>query len=83
MATRDVEVTLKVLGDRDVGLAVADDDTARLTLGDTYIGGGGTKDYERLVNKPQIEEVELVGNKDIEDFGVNLASDYDIAMLFK
>ena len=43
---------------------------------------GGTRNYERLSNKPRIEEVELVGNKDLEDFGMDFASRYDIAMLF-
>ena len=31
--------------------------------------GGGTRDYNRLVNKPQINGVELVGNKSFEDLG--------------
>lgn len=46
------------------------------------VSGGGTRDYERLINKPQIEQVELVGNKDLDDFGMGIASNYDIAMLF-
>lgn len=33
-------------------------------------GSGGTRDYERLINKPRIEEVELIGNKDFEDLGL-------------
>lgn len=45
--------------------------------------GGGTKNYERLTNKPRIEDVELIGNKELEDFGMDLATNYDIAMLFK
>lgn len=59
-------------------------------LGKTYsvdvtstVSSGGTKNYERLTNKPRIEDVELVGNKELGDFGMNLASEYDIAMLFK
>lgn len=44
---------------------------------------GGTKNYERLTNKPRIEDVELIGNKELEDFGMDLATNYDIAMLFK
>lgn len=47
------------------------------------VSSGGTKDYEKLKNKPRIEDVELVGNKELGDFGMNLASEYDIAMLFK
>lgn len=33
-------------------------------------GGGGTNDYERLRNKPSIEQVELIGNKNFPDFGL-------------
>lgn len=30
----------------------------------------GTRDYEKLINKPRIEQVELIGNKDFEDLGL-------------
>ena len=30
----------------------------------------GTKDYEKLINKPSIESVELIGNKDFSDLGL-------------
>ena len=42
-------------------------------------GGGGTYDYERLRNKPSINEVELIGNKTSEELG--LASIDDIPTL--
>ena len=32
---------------------------------------GGVSDYERLNNKPQIEAVELTGNKTFSDLGLN------------
>lgn len=41
--------------------------------------GGGTYDYERLRNKPSINEVELIGNKTSEELG--LASIDDIPTL--
>ena len=31
----------------------------------------GTSDYEKLKNKPQIETVELIGNKTFADLGLN------------
>lgn len=31
---------------------------------------GGTKNYEKLTNKPKIESVELIGDKSFEDLGV-------------
>lgn len=30
----------------------------------------GTNDYERMINKPSIESVELIGNKTFEDLGL-------------
>ena len=33
-------------------------------------GGGGTTDYTQLTNKPQINSVELSGNKSLSDLGV-------------
>ena len=38
-------------------------------------GGGGTDDYEDLINRPKIEGVELIGNKTFEDLGVASATD--------
>ena len=31
----------------------------------------GTKDYEKLKNKPQIESVELIGNKTFPELGIS------------
>ena len=77
-----VDVKLEVDGGSDVALRVSEDEGASLGVEVPYIGGGGYKDYEKLENKPRIEEVELVGNRELEDFGMDLASRYDIAMLF-
>ena len=35
-------------------------------------GGGGTSDYEKLENKPQINGVELVGNKTTKELGIKI-----------
>lgn len=35
-------------------------------------GSGGTTDYEMLENKPQINGVELLGNKSLTDLGINI-----------
>lgn len=78
-----VDVKLEIEGVSDVPLRVTEPDGAKLGLDVPYVGGGGTRDYERLDNKPRIEQVELVGNKELEDFGMDIASNYDIAMLFK
>ena len=41
-------------------------------------GGGGTRDYMALINRPQIEGILLEGNKLLSDFGVNSLSEKDI-----
>ena len=45
---------------------------------DLYAGGTGTNNYNDLTNKPQINEVELVGNKSLSDLGIQATiSDID------
>lgn len=39
-------------------------------------GSGGTTDYTDLTNKPQINNVELSGNKSASDLGLQAAGDY-------
>ena len=38
-------------------------------------------DYNLLINKPQIESVELVGNKSLEEIGVYRTENAEIALL--
>lgn len=40
-------------------------------------GGGGTSDYSDLDNKPQINNVTLVGNKSLADLGIASADSFD------
>ena len=47
------------------------------TLGGS--GGGGTTDYTALTNKPQINSVELTGNKTSVDLGLQPAGDYALS----
>lgn len=44
--------------------------------GNIEVGGGGTSDYTQLTNKPQINSVELTGNKSLSDIGAQPAGDY-------
>ena len=43
--------------------------------------GGGTKDYEELYNKPQIEGVTLIGNKSFEDLTLVSLSNIEIEFM--
>jgi hypothetical protein len=55
-------------------LSLNSDDTIDIDLIDKGAGGGGTKDYSKLTNKPQINGVELDGNRSFEDLGVGVIS---------
>lgn len=44
--------------------------------------GGGTSDYNLLSNKPQINSVELKGNKSLPDIGIETASSDEITSIF-
>lgn len=43
---------------------------------------GGPKDYNVLHNKPQVNYVELVGNRSLEEIGVDTLSNADILEIF-
>lgn len=46
------------------------------------VGGTGTNDYEKLKNKPSINSVELIGNKEFEDLGMTPITNQMIESLF-
>lgn len=54
-----------------------------LAMNNLMVASRGVSDYNMLSNHPSIENIELVGNKDISDFGVGKASNTDILNLFK
>lgn len=46
---------------------------------DPYSGGGiGTKDYDTLYNKPRISGIELVGDKNFDELGLEKMTNTDI-----
>ena len=48
----------------------------------TYHEGAGEKNYNELSNKPSIEQVELVGNKNFSDLGLETMSNMEILTMF-
>lgn len=64
-----------------IGLQI-DNQPSRITLDvKEYIGSGQpgeSKDYNKLVNKPQINGVTLEGNKTLEELGIAPLEDYVI-----
>ena len=49
-----------------IAFEIGDEGGTSFEPGDPVIAGG-TKDYERLINKPQINGTELIGNKFLQD----------------
>lgn len=49
----------------------------------TRPSGEGTRDYELLYNKPQINGVELVKNKTFESLGLNEITNTELNEMFK
>ncbi len=47
-----------------------------LTINSTGGGSGGTSNYNALTNKPKINNVELRGNKSLNDLGIQPAGNY-------
>lgn len=72
---------LEVSPDKTIqlGLAMQPDDRVHLEL--IQPGRGGTKDYNELINKPSINRVTLVGNKELLEIGAQPAGDYADAAL--
>lgn len=40
-------------------------------------------DYEKLIKKPRINDVELIGNKTLEDLGIEECTNQDIDDMFE
>lgn len=52
-----------------------------LTIVTPVAQGGGTKDYNVLINKPAINDIELVGNMSLADLGIASADEVPKAPL--
>ena len=48
----------------------------------TYHEGAVEKNYNELSNKPSIEQVELIGNKNFSDLGLETMSNMEILTMF-
>ena len=56
-------------------------ETIDLSLEKIYIMS--ENDYEKLIKKPRINEVELVGNKTLEELGIEECTNQDIDDMFE
>lgn len=59
-----------------------EDEELNLNLENDFVNNG-TDDYEKLKNKPKINEVELKGNKGFEDLGLSALSNIELENLLK
>lgn len=62
------ELILQLNDDDDLALSLEDDSELELNLGDTV--PSYEKDYEKLVKKPRINGVELIGNKTSQQLNI-------------
>lgn len=68
----DIEINTDSSIDTDIQTSDGEIDT------DIEISTGGTNDYNDLINKPSIEGVELVGDKTLEELGVEALTPQEI-----
>lgn len=52
--------------------------TIDLEVQEVMEGAGGATDYDKLNNKPRINDVELSGDKSLADLGISPLSDLEI-----
>lgn len=72
-----MRINLKVNKESLMGLTVKESPPRRINLRESLINVE-TTDYSKLENKPQIEGTELVGNRSLEDIGLQVISDSSI-----
>ena len=68
----DIEINTDSSIDTDIQTSDGEIDT------DIELSAGGTNDYNDLVNKPSIEGVELIGDKTLEELGVEALTPQEI-----
>lgn len=51
--------------------------------GNEIIKTEATSDYRKLINKPKIEGVELIGNKTLDDLGMSTITNFELEKLLK
>ena len=68
----DIEINTDSSIDTDIQTSDGEIDT------DIEISTSGTNDYNDLINKPSIEGVELVGDKTLEELGVEALTPQEI-----
>ena len=82
--TIDVDSSITPIINLDAMLTSDFDATADITTEiNRGSGSGGTRDYNALIHKPQINSVELIGNKELTDIGIGTLSNSDLENLLQ
>lgn len=75
------EMPLNV-AENNVGLSVNAVPNVELQVAES-LTSGGTTNYNALNNKPQINSVQLIGNKSFDDLGMSALTNMDILNILK
>ena len=73
----DIEINTDSSIDTDIQTSDGEIDT------DIELSANGTNDYNDLANKPSIEGVELIGDKTLEELGVEALTPQEIDELLR
>lgn len=82
-ATTDGRQSLDVTTESPKSVRASFGSAPRLHMGSDAVAVPLVDDYEALRNKPRIEEVELVGNHDLPDFGMGIVTNQQIIEIFR
>ncbi len=61
----------------------ANDQEIDMGMTEQLVVGAGTKDYEKLINKPRVNTIELVGDKSFADLGLRPLTNLEIEALLQ
>lgn len=64
------EVSFKIEQVDKANFKINENQKATFTTDYSYTVGSGTNNYEKLYNKPQINDITLIGNKTSEELGL-------------
>lgn len=79
----DVEYHGTINGSISSEVSISGSVSNRRSMTGTASVSSGTNDYEKLLNLPSIESVQLKGNKTFEELGMSECDNIDIDNLFK
>lgn len=77
------DISFNVSETNNIPLQLSEVPNLNLQVGETINIVDGTNNYNSLKNKPQINSVELQGNKTFDDLGMSALTNIDIFNILK